>query len=240
MLTAVKSSCEFESIARCAPGQPGGLPEISRGLSAAKPPVAVRKTSRTLEGCHNRSPFPSRNHRRESLAPLRGAFPFRSPSGGIVALRAPQPPANFYETSGLETAHREHRIAAKIESGFRRQHELTSVTKSFGAVRALKGVSFDLRAGQPGGLPDISRGLSQRHPRNAVRKTSRTPEGCQNRSAFPSRNHRRESLAPLRGALPFRPLSGGVASRCSAQPPANFCETSGLGFPRYIQTTNCT
>ena len=28
--------------------------------------------------------------------------------------------------------------------------QLTSVTKSFGAVRALKGVSFDLRAGDPG------------------------------------------------------------------------------------------
>ena len=41
--------------------------------------------------------------------------------------------------------------------------QLTAVTKSFGAVRALEGVSFGLRTGvpgQPGGLPDISRGLS--------------------------------------------------------------------------------
>lgn len=32
-------------------GQPGGLPEISRGLSAATPPERVPKTTRTPEGC---------------------------------------------------------------------------------------------------------------------------------------------------------------------------------------------
>ena len=70
--------------------------------------------------------------------------------------------------------------------------QLTSVTKSFGAVRTLKGVSFDLRAGapgQPGRLPDISRGLSAATPPEPVRKTSRTPEGCQNHSMFTSRNN---------------------------------------------------
>ena len=109
--------------------------------------------------------------------------------------------------------------------------QLTSVTKSFGAVRALKGVSFDLRAGapgQPGGLPDISRGLSAATPPVTVHGTTRTLEGCQNRSTISLRLHRRESLAPLRGASTYRPLSGGIASLRSAQPPANFWQPSGL------------
>src|SRR5689334_12392527 len=77
-----------------AAGQPGGLPNISRGLSAAIPPELVRKTSRTPKGGQNRSLFTSRNYRPELLARLQGTSPYRSPSGGVVALRAPQPPAN--------------------------------------------------------------------------------------------------------------------------------------------------
>src|SRR5512134_3478952 len=76
--------------------------------------------------------------------------------------------------------------------------QLASVTKSFGAVYALRGVSFALRAGvpsQPGELSDISRGLSTATPPVAVSKKSRTPEGCQNRSGFRTLNCCNEPLA---------------------------------------------
>ena len=109
--------------------------------------------------------------------------------------------------------------------------QLTAVTKSFGAVRALKGVSFDLRAGdpgQPGGLPDISRGLSTATPPVAGRNAYRTPEGCQNRRASADSKHRREPPAPLQGAFPFRPLTGGVVALRAPQPPANFWQPAGL------------
>ena len=215
-----------------ASGQPEGLPEISRGLSVATPPESVRKTSCTPEGCENRSPFASRNRRDESLAPLRGAFPFHPLSGGVASLRLAQPPANFCETSGLEiAARRECRLVPLIDLAFLPRLQFTFVTKSFGAVRAFKGMSFDLRLGalgQAGGLPEISRGLSAATPPASVHKTSCTAKECENRSTFASRNRRDESLAPLRGAFPFHPRSGGVASLRLARPPANFCETSSL------------
>ena len=59
-------------------------------------------------------------------------------------------------------------------------HQLASATKSFGAMRALLGVSFDLRAGapgQPGGLPEISRGLSAATPPVAARNKIPHPGG---------------------------------------------------------------
>src|SRR5688572_17867464 len=105
---------------------------------------------------------------------------------------------------------------------------LTSVTKFFGAVRALKGVSFDLRPGvphQPGGLPDISRGLSAATPPDPVRKMARIPEGCQNRSTLVSRNGSSEPLAPRRGVFPFHASSGGVVGLRAPSLPANFFET---------------
>src|SRR5688572_32368341 len=109
--------------------------------------------------------------------------------------------------------------------------QLTAITKSFGAVRALRGVSFDLRAGalgQPEGLPDISRGLSAATPPEPVRKTARTPEGCQDRSTLASRNRSSKPLALLRGAFPFHTSSGGVVALHTPQPPANFSEPSRL------------
>jgi hypothetical protein len=93
--------------------------------------------------------------------------------------------------------------------------EIASATKAFGGVRALKDAWFNLRAvppGQPGGLPDISRGLSAATPPVAVRKRSRTPKGCQN-FAFHSPNHPPESLAPLRGAGHLFVGLPGVSSR---------------------------
>ena len=60
--------------------------------------------------------------------------------------------------------------------------QLGSVTISVGAERAL---------GQPGGLPDISRGLSASDTPGMPSKTNRTPEGCQNLS----RDHLLKSLA---------------------------------------------
>jgi hypothetical protein len=126
---------------------------------------------------------------------------------------------------------REYGLAPEFEPAFLRLLQLSAVTNSFGAVRALQGVSFDLWAGapgQPGGLPEISRGLSAATPPERHPKTRRTPEGCQNRSVYPSSNHRRESLGPLRGAGHFCPLTGGVALLRAAQPPASFCEPSGF------------
>ncbi len=82
--------------------------------------------------------------------------------------------------------------------------QLTSVTKSFCAVRALKGASFDLRAGapgQPGGLPAISRGLSAATPPEPVPLTSRTPAGCQSRPVVRALNQHRESPASLQFLL---------------------------------------
>jgi hypothetical protein len=73
--------------------------------------------------------------------------------------------------------------------------QLSSVTKSLGAVCALKGVSFDLRAsasGQPGGLPEISRGLSAATPPENIRKTNCTPEGCKNNSHINTHRFERE------------------------------------------------
>ena len=80
-----------------ASGQPGGLPELSRGSSASDTPGTPSKRNRTPEGCQNLS----RDHPLESLAPLRGASPLRSLSGGIASLRSAQPPANFCEPSGF-------------------------------------------------------------------------------------------------------------------------------------------
>ena len=60
--------------------------------------------------------------------------------------------------------------------------QLTSVTKSFGAAKSLRGVFLDLRVGhasQPEGLPDISRGLSASDTPETPSKTNGTPEGCQ-------------------------------------------------------------
>src|SRR2546425_7177443 len=80
-----------------ASGQPGGLPDISRGLSASDTPGTPSERNRTPEGCQNLS----RDHLLESLAPLRGASPLRSLSGGVASLRSAQPPANFCEPSGF-------------------------------------------------------------------------------------------------------------------------------------------
>ena len=52
--------------------------------------------------------------------------------------------------------------------------QITSVAKSFRTVPALMDVGPAI---QPGGLPDISRGLSAATPPVAVPKASRTPEG---------------------------------------------------------------
>src|SRR6266699_6914719 len=72
--------------------QPGGLPDISRGLSATKPPEHGRETNRTLEGCQNSSAVLSRIHLLESLAPLRATSPLHWPSGGVASLCSAQPP----------------------------------------------------------------------------------------------------------------------------------------------------
>jgi len=91
---------------------------------------------------------------------------------------------------------------------------------------------------QPGGLPDISRGLSASDTPGTESKTNRTPEECQNFAVCPSRSQLLESLAPFQGASLLRWPSGGVASLLSAQPPANICEPFGFVSSRHIQTLN--
>jgi hypothetical protein len=119
--------------------------------------------------------------------------------------------------------------------------QLTSVTKSFGAVRALKVGSFDLRAGapgQPGGLPAISRGLSAATPPEPGPLTSRTPAGCQSRPVVRALNQHRESPALHQGAFQLPLLTGGyrLATRSSTL-------GHGLGtFPvplRRVADANC-
>ena len=58
--------------------QPGGLPELSRGLSTATPPVSAVKPS-TLKGCQK-----LRSHR-SALASLRDADARMRATGGVVA-----------------------------------------------------------------------------------------------------------------------------------------------------------
>ena len=88
---------------------------------------------------------------------------------------------------------------------------------------------------QPGGLPEISRGLSASDTPGTPSNRNRTPEGCHNSSACLPRGQLLESLAPFQGAFPLRWLSGGVASLRSAQPPANVCEPFGFVAPCHIQ-----
>jgi len=121
--------------------------------------------------------------------------------------------------------------------------QLTSVTESFGVVRMLKGVSFDLRAGddgQPGGLPEISRGLRVATPPKLVRKTSRTPEGCQNHRAHVRAIMDPNLWHPFRVHPHCARPPGGVVALCTPQPPAKFCETSGLVLPHRIQNADHT
>jgi len=91
---------------------------------------------------------------------------------------------------------------------------------------------------QPGGLPEISRGLSASDTPGTPSNRNRTPEGCQNSSACLPRTQLLEPLAPFQGAFPLRWLSGGVASLRSAQPPANVCEPFGFVRSRHIQLLN--
>jgi len=123
--------------------------------------------------------------------------------------------------------------------------QLTSVTRSFGAVRALKGMSPDLRPGassQPGGLPDISRGLSASDTPGTPPENEPHPGGVPELSARPDRTPSPRAIAhfwhPSRVPMIHASRSGGVASLRSARPPANLCEPFGF-VPQYnIQHLN--
>ena len=109
--------------------------------------------------------------------------------------------------------------------------QLTHVTKSFGAMRALTGVSFDLRAGapsQPRGLPDISRGLSASDTPGTPLGTNRTPEGCQNRPPILCRRLTTAKLWQPSGVREIYLTGYRGYRRCAPQPPANFWQPSGL------------
>ena len=109
------------------PGQPEGLPDISRGLSASDTPGTPSKPNRTLEGCQKLSSARVAHFATTDLRHHPGSIPipfhnrcvelsksaivvFWHPSGvreislsGYRGYRrcAPRPPANFCQPSGL-------------------------------------------------------------------------------------------------------------------------------------------
>jgi len=108
--------------------------------------------------------------------------------------------------------------------------QLTSDTKSFRTVPALTDVSSDLRrvaASQPGGLPDISRVLSVATPPVAVRNTSRTPEGCQNRLTVSPPSVVTDLWHPS-GVRAIGLSTGRGHRRYAPQPPAGLWQPAGL------------
>ena len=70
--------------------------------------------------------------------------------------------------------------------------QLKQFTKSFATVRT---------PWQPGGLPDISRGLSASDTPGTPLRTNRTPDGCQNCSAFAQPSARNSATPP--GCIPI-------------------------------------
>ena len=108
--------------------------------------------------------------------------------------------------------------------------QLISVAKIFDALRALEDMSLELRAhapGQPGGLPDISRGLSAATPPVPIRNRNRTPEGCQNRLMV-SRSSVVVALWHPSGVREIHLSTDRGYRRCAPQPPANVWQPSGL------------
>ena len=109
--------------------------------------------------------------------------------------------------------------------------QLISVAKIFDALRALEDMSLELRAhapGQPGGLPDISRGLSASDTPGTPSKTNRTPEGWQNRAPIPYRRHTIAHLGHPSGVREICLSGYRGCRRCAPRPPANFWQPSGL------------
>src|SRR5881628_1742324 len=102
--------------------------------------------------------------------------------------------------------------------------QITSVAKSFRAVPALMDVGPAI---QPGGLPDISRGLSAATPPVPIRNRNRTPEGCQNRLTV-SRSSVVVALWHPSGVREIHLSTDRGYRRCAPQPPANVWQPSGL------------
>ena len=97
---------------------------------------------------------------------------------------------------------------------------------------------------QPRGLPDISRGLSTSDTPGTPPENEPHPGGVPELSAYPP-----PVPSPLVIARFWHPSrvqmipafrSGGIASLCSAQPPANLGEPSGFVPPYHIQIHNHT
>ena len=63
--------------------QPGGLPDISRGLSASDTPGPPSKTNCTLEGCQNCTPIEWHILRSQISGTSLNRFRFRSPIGAL-------------------------------------------------------------------------------------------------------------------------------------------------------------
>ena len=95
------SSKDQRSARSCFQPQPGGLPDISRGLrsAATTPPVAGQTNLPHPGGVPEfRGREAAARDWRTVLAPLRGAVCFRRRSGGVAGA---QPPANVWQPSGL-------------------------------------------------------------------------------------------------------------------------------------------
>jgi hypothetical protein len=83
----------------CGVGQPGGLPDISRGSERQRrPPVREHKG---IDPGRVAEMSLQLEVKRTIPAPLRGARRLTAGTGGIVALRASQPPAKFRHASGV-------------------------------------------------------------------------------------------------------------------------------------------
>src|SRR5438034_735621 len=119
--------------------------------------------------------------------------------------------------------------------------QLTHVAKSFGAVRARKDVSFDQRAdapGQPGGLPDISRGLSASDIPGTPSKTNLTPEGWQNRAPIPCRRHTIAHLGHPSGVREICLSGYRGCGRCGTRLQASLSELLWLGFTLQLRSSS--
>jgi hypothetical protein len=128
-----------------APASPEGCQKLAGGRSASADPRSTSKTDTTLKGSQNRV----LKLKRAILAPLQGAGLCDRSTGGIVALRAPQPPANVrhaFSVRRLDAALRpqgsEFRVyAVRCETSNRLKAELQTVFATCCLSRVMPHVS---------------------------------------------------------------------------------------------------
>ena len=77
--------------------QPEGMPEISRGLSEA-----ASDTHGSIRNDHDPGGVVESAASRRNLTPLPGCWALGQHTGGVTRMQRVQPPANFWQTSGLQ------------------------------------------------------------------------------------------------------------------------------------------